>query len=139
MRGGPLIEWLVFAAVWILLLVPLWKVTAGHNVPVSGSQGGTAVEQGGAAPVWVRLKFSEPPTAFKIHAGGEAVWSETGPGNEMEQLLTLESGAGLELEAEWPDAGRRAVELVVSPVEGATWRRVVWTDAQVLRESLVPE
>ena len=139
MRGGPLIEWLVFAAVWILLLVPLWKVTAGRRVPDSGSQGGAAIEQGNPVPVWVRLKFSEPPAAFKIHVGGEAVWSETGPGNEMERLLTLESGAGFDFEAVWPVAGRRAVELVVSPVEGAAWQRVVWTDAQVLRESLVPE
>jgi len=141
-RGRPLVEWLVFSAVWLLLLVPLRHVTGGRTVEASpaGVVSAAIGDESGREQAWVRLRFSEPPTVFTVYAGDEVLWTETGPDAEMEQLVALPSTAGgLELEAVWIGAGRRAVELVVDPVEGKSWRRVLWTEARVLRERLVKE
>jgi len=142
MRGRPLIEWLLFAAVWALLLVPLLHVTGG-----GAGRRPVAVAQAGAVdtvrvPVWLRLAFSEAPDGFSVYAGGDVVWHETSVSVEMEQLVELVMGPGgpeLELEAQWAGGGRRAVTVVMEPVEGRVRRAVVWGESARLRERMVFE
>ncbi len=140
MRGRPLIEWLGFVAVWALLLIPLLHVTGGGaGRPVAA----VASDVAGAAmrvPVWLRVTFSELPDSLVVYSDGDEVWREAAVSAENEQLVDIVLGPGgpdLEIEAQWPREGRRAVAVVVEPVEGRSWRALLWSETTRLRESLV--
>lgn len=143
MRGRPLIEWLVFAGVWALLLIPLLRITGGRESTLQENRTTRvlpAVVQPGVEPVWLRLTFSESPDAFTLYAGGESVWHGTADGVLREQLAEIVCGAAgpdLVLEAQWVSPVRRAVELVVEPVEGRVWRGTLWTEQARIRERMV--
>jgi hypothetical protein len=120
MKGAPLFQWLVFAALWGLLLIPLGALTGESSVPpaeeapdVSGAARARAVE------AWVRVRFAHVPVRFALRRGDDLVWDETEPAARMERPLRIELANGaLEwmLEVEWPDAaGLTAVECTVAP------------------------
>ncbi len=140
MKGSPLFEWFCFALVWGLLLIPLLRVSGGMGrldaLPVALPPVESQVE-----PVWVRISFSEAPLSFSLISAAGPVWRETAPDNEMEQMVDLvilrDAGPALELEVRWAANGRRAVEVVVAPLEGASWRTTLWVNGDGTRESLV--
>lgn len=143
MRGRPLIEWLCFVAAWALLLIPLLHVTgggAGKPVAAVAPEGvGAAAAR---APVWLRVTFSEPPESLVVYSGGDEVWREAAVSAETEQLLELVMGTDgpeLEIEAQWPYEGRRAVAVAVAPVEGRAWHALLWCETASLRQRVVFE
>lgn len=142
MRGRPLLEWLCFVAAWVVLLIPLLHVTGvGAGRPVAA----VAPEVTGEVvrvPVWLRVTFSEPPDSLVVYSGGDEVWREVALLAETEQLVELVLGQGgpeLEIETQWQHEGRRAIEIVVAPVEGRSWRTLLWCETASLRERLVFE
>ncbi len=142
MRGRPLLEWLCFVAAWALLLIPLLHVTGGGSgravVAVASDEAGAVVR----VPVWLRVTFSEPPDSLVVYSGGAEVWRELAVADETEQLVELVLGAGgpdLQIEAQWPRVARRAVSVLAEPVEGRTWRALLWCETVNLRERLVFE
>ncbi len=141
MRGRPLVEWFCFTAVWALLLIPLLHVTGGGAGPVAAVVPDGAIAAVGV-PVWLRVKFSEPPDSLVVYSGGDEVWREAAVSAENEQLVDIvlgPDGPELEFSAQWPREGRRAVAVVVEPVEGRSWRALLWSEAASLRERLVFE
>ncbi len=141
MRGRPLIEWLCFVAAWTLLLIPLLHVTGG-----GASRPVAAVSPDGAGAVrvavWLRVTFSESPESLVAYSGGVEVWRETAVPEDAEHLVELVMGTGgpdLEIEVQWPREGRRAVAIVVDPVEGRPWRALLWSERASLRERLALE
>ncbi len=140
MRGRPLLEWLCFLLVWGLLTVPLW-----HLTPVRAARPPDAkvpAGPGATEPIWVRLRFSEPPKCFALTSNGATLWSGERPDDDMEQPLDVvwtDLGPVLELESEWAEDGRRAVEITVAAVTGARVRATVWSREARVRERLVFE
>ena len=139
MRGRPLLEWGVFILAWGLLLVPLGRLSAGRAArsPSREALAAPAV----TAPAWVRVLFSEPPGRFVLLSGGIAVWEGHGEEDREERLdlAWTDAGPSLEIEAQWPGPGRRAVEIRVAPLDGRPRRTTVWTGAARLRERMVFE
>jgi len=143
MRGRPLIEWLCFGVVWALLLIPLARVTglAGGRPPVPAASAGHQPDTE-REPAWLRLVFSEAPESMIVYSGDTAVWRESNLHVENEQLVDLVMTAGgpdVLLDLTWNHAGRRAVEVVVEPVEGRSWHSVVWREGERMHEKAVFE
>lgn len=142
MRGRPLLEWLGFVAVWAVLLIPLLHVTGGGSGrPVTEVVREVAGETA-RVPVWLRVTFSEPPQSLVVYSDGDEILRETAVTAEIEQLVDVVLGAdgpALAIEAKWLQAERRAVEIVVVPVEGRAWRALLWRETASLRERLVFE
>jgi len=135
-------EWLGFVAVWAVLLIPLLHVAGGG----AGTPVDAVVSVGAGNPVrepaWLRVTFSEPPESLIVTSRGEGVWRETAGMAEAEQLVDLVMDEGcpeLEIDVKWSHTGRRAVEIVVAPVEGRAWRVLLWREAASVRERLVFE
>lgn len=142
MRGRPLIEWLCFVAAWALLLIPLLHVTGGGTGSPVAAVAPDGTGEAARVPVWLRITFSEPPASLVVYSGGDEVWREAAVSAETEQLVELVMGTGgpeLEIEAQWPREGRRAVAVAVVPVEGRAWRALLWCETASLRERLVFE
>jgi hypothetical protein len=72
MRGRPLLQWFVFVAVWLLLLIPIFLVTR----PVTGAAKSNAAAPLATEPSWVSLRFSSDPVSFAIHQDDQIIWSE---------------------------------------------------------------
>ncbi len=125
-----------------MLLIPLLHVTGGGaGRPVKAVLPARAGESE-RVPVWLRVTFSEPPESLVVYAGGDEVWRETVVAEETEQLVEMvlgPDGPELAIEAQWPQARRRAVAVVVEPVEGRSWRTLLWRETASLRERLVFE
>ncbi len=141
MRGRPLLEWLCFLLAWGLLAIPLWHLTLARAARPPDAEAPPA-GQGAATHAWVHLRFSESPQRFTLTSNGTALWSGERPDDDMEQPLDVvwtALGPVLELEAEWAEDGRRAVEIAVAAVTGARARATVWSREALVRERLVFE
>lgn len=139
MRGRPLLEFLVFVVLWGLLFVPLRAVTQGRVDAASASV--RADTEANAAPVWVRIQFTEAPLRFVLYSRGEPVWAEAAPDEDQEHPVQIvEDVSGREdllLEVFWATPGRRATEIHVSPPLGPPHSIVLWHNGDVLREVLL--
>lgn len=72
MRGKPLIQGILFALAWFLLLVPIRYVTrAVEAVPVVSKP---AAVQSSSVQVWLSLRFSSVPAFFEITQAGRPLW-----------------------------------------------------------------
>ncbi|HAS81579.1 MAG TPA: hypothetical protein DCS43_02590 [Verrucomicrobia bacterium] len=142
MRGSPLLEWFCFAIVWGILLIPLLRVSGGMDRS-RASEAAVALPpvETPSESVWLRVAFSEAPAVFSLIVATGVIWSETDAGNEMEQLVDMAInravGPALDLEVRWTTRGRRAVEVVVEPLEGPAWRTTVWINGDGTRERVV--
>ncbi len=136
MRGRPLIELLMFAAVWALMLLPVLHVTGGRKMffPTSDDAGLSVDET--ALQGWLTVRFSEAPLFFKIYADDIVVWDVNEPETDMDELLVLKSEARLRLDAHWSTPGRRAIELLFEPLEGPPRRFFVWSDFLSFHQTL---
>ncbi|HMO49699.1 MAG TPA: hypothetical protein PKE26_02640 [Kiritimatiellia bacterium] len=116
MRGSPFIQWSAFAALWLLLLIPIVRVTR----PEALAPGNDTIRQTDTEkhPAWVSLRFSRLPESFTLLHLDETVWTETQPRDRyLTRIIPLaldRFGTELHLIAELPD-GETAVEITVEP------------------------
>jgi hypothetical protein len=133
MRGRPFIQALGFLAVWLLLAIPIFRVTqATVPAPVVAVE---EVMDAAATPAWVELRFSRPPVSFSLRQGGVVLWVEDAPaGTRFERSIPLvldDTGAEVHLTGLLPDGGETAVEVAVEP-DGRVRRSVVlWVEGAV--------
>lgn len=129
MQGKPVIQWLLFSLVWLLLLVPVVYVTR-TNASASRPES-TASE---SLPVWLSVRFSSQPASFSIRQDDRVVMAETHPAVmafDREVTITIdEFGAELMLIAELPETDT-AIELVVEPDGLSRETRTLWLSGSV--------
>lgn len=139
MRGRPLIEWGLFLLVWGLLIIPLWRM----SIRRAGTEAAAPEPVFAAsASVWVRIQFSEPPEHFTLNAKEAVVWTEVNAEDDMERSVDItmaDHRPELEVEAQWTEPGRRAIEVRVVSLDGKRWRSTLWSSGTRLRERLVFE
>jgi hypothetical protein len=133
MRGRPFIQALGFLAVWLLLAIPIFRVTqATVPAPVAAPRDVVAAA---ATPAWIELRFSRPPVSFTVRQGDAVLWAEDAPaGTRFERSIPLvldDTGAEVHLEAALPDVGETAVEVAVEPDGRARRSVVVWVEGAV--------
>lgn len=130
MGGNPIKACLIFIIGWLILLIPLLRLTGER------SQAALVVDQesnGNEMKAWADLRFTQPPLAFSIRQGDKMLWSGTNCSEtELEtQLLFHVEHERTELlvEAQWPDAaGSQVLELTLEPDERATLSRHAWAE-----------
>jgi len=129
MQGKPIIQWLLFSLIWLLLLVPVIYVTRTHATASRPEQ--TVSE---SLPVWLSVRFSSQPTSFSIRQDDRVVWAEGDPdGKSFDREVTItidEFGAELMLSAELPEVDT-AIELVVEPDGLPRITRTLWLSGSV--------
>ena len=134
MRGRPLWQGVVFAAVWLLLALPIHRVTRAVPAaePAAEPSSSVAVE---TVPAWVELRFSRPPSSFQLIQGDTVLWAEAAPqGGRFERSLPLvldAAGAELRLVAALPGEGETAIEVAVEPDGRARRSAVLWIEGDV--------
>lgn len=129
MQGKPFIQWLLFALLWMLLLVPIVRVT---RATATARAPETAVTT--AIPVWLSVRFSALPDSFTVRQGDQVLMSETNPSEQLfdreTRMAIDEFGAELTLIAELPDTDT-AVEIVVEPDGLPRQSRTLWLSGSV--------
>lgn len=117
MKGFPLVQWLLFVAIWGLLLWPLSALTS-HKVQDVPAQINESPQQMNA--VWASLRFAHIPDSFQLLQGGRVVWEERNDiRKSLQKQIELEWAGSLlelELQVEWPDdTGITAAECRLAP------------------------
>lgn len=137
MRGRPLLEWALFMAVWLLLLIPL-RVLTSHDAAPARTVGPTAAAR---QPAWMTLRFSVVPSRFSIEQESTVLWEHDAPDrhfSDREVSLALHEGAAdIVVKVEWPGSGvLKAVEVRLVPDELEEVSQTVWAEGDVLEEVL---
>ncbi|MFU8779836.1 MAG: hypothetical protein ACNA71_02275 [Kiritimatiellia bacterium] len=137
MRGRPLLELLLLVCVWCLLFWPLWNVTRSGARVVLATE---AIEDVRAA-VWVQVRFTEAPVAFRLYSQGALIWDAAVVDVEQEQPLEMvwnvQSQGDLVLVAVWSTAARRVTEVRVAPPVGPPRSVTLWHEDDEIEEPLL--
>lgn len=130
MRGRPFIQWLMFVAVWLLLVIPVWRVT---RPSAHAARAGGAADDAEAL-TWISVRFSAVPSYFAIRQEDRMLWEEDAPDDvRFEKAVGVMVDAyGVELlfSAILPDA-ETAVEITLEPSEGRRQSRTVWGRGEI--------
>ncbi len=119
MRGRPVIQWVMFIAVWCGLFIPIRLVTSTEagRAKENATKSSVALV---SEPVWMSLRFSSDPASFSIIQDEKVMWEESQPdGRFFEKALPLRmqpeglefmvvarvSGAGTAMEVKAEAAG----------------------------------
>ncbi|HMP72871.1 MAG TPA: hypothetical protein PKE55_06355, partial [Kiritimatiellia bacterium] len=90
MRGHPLLQWLLFAAVWSCLAYPIYRI-AGAVPEVERAER----EETERTTVWMTVSFSSTPRNFAVVQEGREVWAVAEPsGYSMERRGGVGEGGG---------------------------------------------
>ncbi|HMP89807.1 MAG TPA: hypothetical protein PJ991_06380 [Kiritimatiellia bacterium] len=130
MRGKPFIQWLVFSAFWLLLLIPISRIAGSSAV----SREETIRRPSEKIPVWLTVRFSTPPQSLSVYQENALVWEEENPDGRVfeRQVELLKDAFGLEIRlvAKLSDE-ESAVEVSVEP-DGLPRRfRTLWVEGPV--------
>jgi len=130
MRGKPLIQWIAFTALWMLLLIPVLRVTR-QTAPAAVPSTAPAGER---VAVWLSLRFSNDPESFGVYQGQELLWAEARPeGRMFERQVSMildSSGAEINLVAALADE-EHAVEVALEPEGFPRRSRTLWVTGPV--------
>lgn len=140
MSGRPLIEFLLFALVWGILLIPLRAITKdepeGDNTPTRQTSNLKT-----ATTVWVQIRFTATPSSFTLYSHDKPVWEESDPSTQQEEPIELiwedYAQGDMRLHAEWEDQIRRVTEVRLSMPNGPAKTCTIWHDEAVLQEALL--
>ncbi len=114
MTGNPIKEWIVFSALWLLLLIPVLRLTCDrrHRTPPPLEEAPAAVRSVTAAAV---VRYTGQPVFFRITQGGKILCEvKTPPAGGAEYPLQLQieaDSAELYLHAQWPDQEKHVFEI----------------------------
>lgn len=134
MRGRPLLNVILFALVWGLLGLPLWRLT--HASAPDGARGAPVAAGHARAVVrdehaWATLRFSPLPESFRVSQDGRTLWEGTnvvGLTQERECRLSMTAGrVAVLLDVDWPAGVEQgAAELTVEPDRRPAASRQAW-------------
>ncbi len=129
MRGNPVIQWLIFATLWLLLLIPVVRVTSGTEQPGAAARTEPPARTADQETVWVSLRFSATPSAFAVAQNDVIVWAESAPvARYFERAVTLtveDGGVELFLAASLPEE-ETAIEVAVESDGRPRQTRTLW-------------
>jgi len=123
-RGNPIKEWIIFSILWLVLLIPVIRLTGSRKPKeidtVNQESASASIRATKATAV---IRYTGKPLFINIGQHGKTLYRiEAPPAGETEQRLTLgfeESGVEILLQAEWPDETEHAleIELIVDNLE----------------------
>lgn len=116
MRGNPIKEWIIFSAIWLLLLIPVIKLTAFRQRTeiITQSQHETETSLVLVNTITI-LRYTGKPLFIKITQNGQILCNLNNPQPEETELdlpiLIEEKSTELLVQAEWPDENRHVLEI----------------------------
>jgi len=125
MTGNPIKEWIIFSALWLLLLIPVLRLTRGREHPGStpAALAPDSVRTVTAAAV---IRYTGQPVFFRIRQGAKILCEVQSPpagGTERQLQLQIEAdSAELYLQGQWPDQAKHVFEIELL-VEGLPERK----------------
>ncbi len=125
MRGRPILQVILFAAVWGMLAFPVaWVSKGGKTASIDEMP-----HQEANGTTWVSMRFSALPAALDLRQGERVLWQATEIDDlELEKGLPVtfdEYGAELLLAADMPDTDV-AIEVRLEPDGRAPRAVTVW-------------
>ncbi len=125
MRGRPILQAVLFAALWGMLAFPVAWVSKGDRAATIDEM----PHQGANGTTWASMRFSALPAAFELRQGERVLCQATGIVDlEQEKSLPVafdEYGAELQFVADMPDTDV-AIEVRLEPDERAPRAVTVW-------------
>jgi len=127
-RSRPIIEWLIFSVFWLLLSVPLLKITGSRTKSdIHEQAAASSVDTTEQIPAIIIVRYTGTPEFFRLSQMERVLFEAHEPADElMEQrvALTIESGiAEILLQAEWDDNQRHVLE-IEALIEGHEEKRL---------------
>lgn len=127
MRGNPIKEWIIFSALWLLLLIPVIKLTGERKLRDPSEINPAAGESAKIRSATALFRYTGKPLFIEVIQDGKSLCKiNTPPEGECETGIDLSidgRGAELHLRAEWPDTARHALELELLP-DGEPERKI---------------
>ena len=116
LRGNPIKEWIIFSALWLLLLIPVIRLTSFSKNAERADEPFPATEATRAAiPAIAILRYTGSPISIRISQNNRLLCElKKPPPGEAEQDLPVyieDNTAELQLEAEWPDDRKHVLEI----------------------------
>jgi hypothetical protein len=134
-RGNPIKEWIIFSAIWLMLLIPVIKLTGFRKAeePSTGSQLLNETAQNITATALMR--YTGRPIYFKLTQNGKTLCDiKDPPPDETEEEISLaieENSAELLLQVKWPDETQHAFEIELI-VDGEQEQKVhCWAESEL--------
>lgn len=140
MRGNPVKEWIIFSGLWLLLLIPVIKLTAlrKNSSITKKTRSETAVVTETSSAIAI-LRYTEPPISMQITQNNRTLCdlSNLSPDETELELPLLIQGNNTEflLRAEWSNANRHVLEIELFAGNKETRKQHYWT-AQELYEAV---
>ena len=116
MRGNPVKEWIIFSILWLLLLIPVMKLTGSKKHPERTAVQPIATEDSVRKVEAIAvIRYTGKPYRFKISQDNRLLSEITSPPqNGTECTLTLhlvDNYVELHLQAQWPDEQMHVFEI----------------------------
>jgi hypothetical protein len=135
-RGNPIKEWIIFSILWLLLLIPVIRLTGSRkpaaHVPSVQKSVAASLQQKEATAV---IRYTGQPLSIKISQQGRTRRRiDAPPAGGIENTLTLDfegSGIEIQLQAEWPDDSEHALEIELIADNLDARKAHLWADREL--------
>lgn len=136
MRGIPLIRLAIVAILFLLVLPPLWKLTAAK--PAAATVEPSPAAAPANRPTEIEIMASQPLDHFTVLHLGHAIWE--GSGAQAATTLPLPAGMfDLQVQAGWPDApGEKAMRIRLLRDEMPLAESTFWGNREVDEVLTIP-
>lgn len=117
MRGNPIKEWVIFSVLWLILMIPVVKLTGRKRQSESVPKPHHESTASQAVQATALFHYTGKPLFFKVSQYSKTLCDVKAPPSsetELEIPLTVEDeSAELLLEAEWPDEQEHVFEIAL--------------------------
>jgi hypothetical protein len=139
MRGSPLLQTLLLAAVLALAALPVWKLTRPRP-PVEAAPPSSAPESS-VGPVELTVTSTADADVELTHSG-TTLWRSGAPSGHFETTLSLPTDAELVVRVQWTHSGTHAARFRLSRDGGLLTETTLWGEQEasdVLAVSPIPD
>jgi hypothetical protein len=133
-RGNPIKEWIIFSIFWMILLIPVIKLTGGRKQP----QSTTVQEQESTArtvQAATTIRYTGQPLFFRIFQGEKILCEiKDPPLRETWCKLPIQiedDFAELYLQAQWPDGEEHVFEIELSVKNAEERKAHCWAQREL--------
>jgi hypothetical protein len=134
-NGRPITEWIIFALLWTIFLIPLTQLT---RQPLTAMHPAESMSQAAEDKVatWATLRFSHRPRSFVLRQQERVLWQQENPDDqflEKEVWLSVnEQQSELTLEIHWHgDERLKAAEITLEPDARHRQSRTFWHEEEL--------
>jgi len=116
LRGNPITEWIVFSVIWLLLLIPVIRLThPGKSREENRKENQSLQQADRQSKATAIFRYTGTPGSIELSQDESNLCKiKTPPEDETEQevLISIEEGcAELLVQAHWPDDKQHVLEL----------------------------